>query len=166
MKQDEEIEMLLWDFIDGRCDATEQMRIQSLIASDSVWKLKYDELQSLHQNIQPGLEQPSMRFTKNVMEAIAHTQIAPATKKYINPYIVRGIAAFFIISIASVLLYALSITDVSTASTPSIIPFNTSKFHFAALFNSNTTYAIILVNIVLGLVLIDSMLRRRRIQEY
>ena len=40
------------------------------------------------------LEAPSMRFTVNVMDEIAHYQIAPATKSYINKNIIRGIGGF------------------------------------------------------------------------
>jgi hypothetical protein len=165
MKHDEEIEMLIWDFIDGNCNETEQLRIGALIASDSEWKQKFEELSAMHQNISPELEQPSMRFTKNVMDTIAKTQIAPATKKYINQYVVRGIAAFFIISIGSILAYALFTTNWNSAPSSSLSRLNLSQLHLNGIFNNNVIYMFILVNIVLGLLLIDSVFRKRRMQE-
>lgn len=163
MKHDEEIEMLLWNFIDGNCNEAEHRRIADLITGDTEWKRKFEELSALHQNIHPELEQPSMRFTKNVMEAVAKTQVAPATKKYINPYIVRGIAVLFIIPILAVLVYALFTTNWNTVTSVSLIGFDTSKLHLHNLFNSNVVYTFILINIMLGLLFMDGILRRKRL---
>ncbi len=163
MKHDEEIEMLLWDYIDGNCNEAEQKRIADLIAGDTEWKQKFEELSALHQNIHPELEQASMRFTKNVMEAVAKTQIAPATKKYINPYIVRGIAALFIVLIIAVLVYALFTVNWNTAASASSAGFDTSKLHLHNLFNSNAVYTFILINIMLGLLFMDSIFRRKKL---
>lgn len=166
MKHDEEIEMQIWDLIDGNCDETTRLRISALITSDSEWKQKFEELSAMHQNIQPELEHPSMRFTKNVMDTIVQTKIAPATKKYINPYIVRGIAAFFIISIIFILGYALFTTNWNGTKASSFSIFNTSQLKLHNLFNSNVIYTFVLVNIVLGLLLIDSVFRKRKMLEH
>ena len=72
------------------------------------WKNKYHELLDVHQLMKTsGLEQPSMRFTKNVLEEIAKLHIAPATKNYINNKIIWGIGAFFITLIAGFIVYGL-----------------------------------------------------------
>ena len=74
-------------------------RISALIANDMTWAQKYAELTAFHQSISSGLEmeQPSLRFSKNVMETIETVQFAPSVRRLINVRIVRGIAAFFIL---------------------------------------------------------------------
>jgi hypothetical protein len=158
MKQ-EEIEMQLWEFIDGTCNEADKDRISLLVSTDEVWKTKYAELTAFHRSIAIDLatEQPSMRFSQNVMDVIAKEHIAPATKKYINKGIIRGIAAFFIISISLVLVYSLMTINLHEPVAQTNFHFDLSKFFNGTVFN-----IFIMVNIVLGLVLIDSALRKTR----
>lgn len=168
MEQQEAIEMELWEYLDGTCTEADRNRIALLIQSNAMWKECFDELSALHQQI-PALmeeEQPSMRFTKDVMDAVARVQIAPATKQYINKGIIRAIAAFFVIAITTIIGYALAHADWS--STAAFVPVPKMSFDrvdTSALFNSGYINAIIAVNVVLGLVLIDKMLRRKHPQE-
>src|SRR5512138_3295643 len=91
------IEKQLWDYIDGLSSNEERSSIEKLLQSNLEWKNKYHELLEVQEMLKSSeLEQPSMRFTKNVMEEIAKLHIAPATKNYINKKIIWGIAAFFI----------------------------------------------------------------------
>src|SRR5690348_18446687 len=90
-------EQRLWDYIDGLSSPSEKTVIEQLLEASAEWKAKYHELLEVHQLMQSSeLEQPSLRFTKNVMDEIARLQIAPATSSYINKNIVRGIGIFFI----------------------------------------------------------------------
>src|SRR5437868_14200161 len=105
----EDIELKIWDYIDGTVPATERSAIEKLIAENALWRNKYHELLQVHELINATeLEQPSLRFTKNVMEEIAKYHIAPATRNYINKKIVWGIAIFFITVIVSFLVYGIS----------------------------------------------------------
>ncbi|HLX67703.1 MAG TPA: hypothetical protein VKR41_11930, partial [Puia sp.] len=66
------MEERLWDFIDGLSSPTEKSAIEALIAANLEWKRKYHELLDIHQLATgSGLDEPSMRFTRNVMETIA-----------------------------------------------------------------------------------------------
>src|SRR6478672_6840883 len=104
-----DIEARLWEYIDGFSPEEERSAIQKLIDENAEWKTKYHELLELHQSINlVELEQPSLRFTKNVMEEIAKYHIAPATKTYINKRIIWGIGGFFITVIVSFLIYGFS----------------------------------------------------------
>ena len=166
MRQNEEIEMQLWEYIDGICTDTDKQRIAHLIAKDQVWQEKFNELSALHTSVlaQMPLEQPSMRFSKNVMEAVSHVKIAPATKKYINNAVIKGIAAFFIITIAGLLCYALTKADWSAPSKTNALSnfYSTSKFNFNSLFSNDVFNIVLIINILLGLLLIDTLLRRKR----
>ena len=100
-----EMEVQLWEYIDGFSNEAEKSAIEKLIAENAEWKAKYHELLEVHQSLNlVELEAPSLRFTKNVMEEIAKYQIAPATKTYINSKIIWGIGVFFITMIVGFLI--------------------------------------------------------------
>src|SRR4051794_15199742 len=100
-----DIEQHLWNYIDNTCGAEERKVIETFLQNDEEWKKKYNELLKINQLMHKSLEleEPSMRFTKNVMEEIAQSRIASASKTYINKSIVNGIAAFFVIVIGGLL---------------------------------------------------------------
>src|ERR1700712_3520498 len=99
-RMDQEMEKLIWDYIDGHLNPAEREKITRHLADDPDWQIKYNELKSIHVLLQKEeLEMPSLRFTKNVMEEIAQYHVAPATKNYINKNVIRGITAFFLIMI-------------------------------------------------------------------
>ncbi|HEY8896605.1 MAG TPA: zf-HC2 domain-containing protein, partial [Niastella sp.] len=100
------MEERLWEYIDGACSEEERLFIEQLVATNAEWKAKYQELLELQDLLSHRLEldEPSLRFTMNVMESISKHYIAPAAKTYINKRIIRGIAAFFILSIIGLLI--------------------------------------------------------------
>jgi hypothetical protein len=161
MEANEEIELQLWDYIDGTCNTADSQRISMLIKHDELWKQKYAALTALQATIADTLqlEQPSMRFSKNVMETVAAAHIAPATKKYINKGIIRAIAAFFILAIGTPIIYALATTNWSS-TTP--LSFNLANLHLSDYINSTTLNVVIAINVVLALVFLDSILRRKK----
>ena len=161
MEQNEEIEMQLWEYLDGTCSIDDMPRISILIERDPLWKAKYAELSALHNSISNSLEleQPSMRFTQNVMDVVAATHVAPATKKYINKGIIRGIAALFIGMLTAILGYAIANTGDGATSKIALPKLNIGNM--SGIFTSGTMMMIIAVNIVIGLVFLDSLLRRK-----
>lgn len=112
MQSFEEIEIQLWDYIGNRCSEAERARIATLIAHDAIWKKLYEDISAtdeLLHTTEP--EHTSMRFTKNVMEAVAETTIAPRTGQYLNHSLLKGIAAVMAICIISLLAYVLIAAD-------------------------------------------------------
>jgi hypothetical protein len=161
MEQHEEMEMQIWEYIDNTCDNAARQRISILLAQDVAWREKYDGLLALHSGISESLEmeQPSMRFTKNVMEAVAGVHMAPATKKYINKAVIRGIAAFFIITIGLSVGYAIATADWHFRSFRHSHGVKSDELGF--LFNSNVFNLFVAINVVLALLLVDKLLRKR-----
>lgn len=169
------IEERLWDYIDGHSQPEEQSAIRQLIDSNIEWRHKYQELLEVHQLMTKSLEldEPSMRFTQNVMEDIAKFHIAPATQSYINKRIIWGIAAFFILTIVGFLIYGFGQVNWSSGSSNgSTLPFNidTSRINnidFSKVFNNTYTNIFLMVNAVLGLVLLDMYLgkKKKQLQE-
>ena len=74
------IEEKLWSYIDGSCTEDERAAISRLIASDEVYRLKYQELLAFERELSAmELDEPSMGFTYKVMESI-RTEHAPADR--------------------------------------------------------------------------------------
>jgi hypothetical protein len=152
----------LWDYIDGNASAEEKTVIEKLLESDTEWQAKFHELLEVHTLMQSSeLEEPSMRFTKNVMEEIAKFHIAPATKNYINKYIIRGIAIFFITLVIGFLVYGFAQVDWS-ASSDSILPVDLSKVDYSRFFKNTYVNIFMMINIILGLFLLDRYLANKR----
>jgi hypothetical protein len=155
------MEEKLWNYIDGAVTAEERSVVEKLIEANREWKEKYHELLELHQLVQTSpLDEPSMRFTKNVMEEIAKYHIAPATKTYINKKIVTGIGLFFILSIVTMTIY--SFGQINWNSGDGSLPFSTPKVDFGKIFSDTYVNIFVMVNIVLGLMLFDRYLSSKK----
>jgi len=114
------------------------------------------------------LEEPSMRFTKNVMEEIAKYQVAPATRSYINKKIIWGIGGFFIMMIAGFLIYSFSQISFANSPTPKLLTeYNNTmnKVDWSKFFNNTYTNIFMMVNVVLGLMMLDIYLTRKKEQH-
>jgi len=162
------IEERIWNYIDGSGSAEERSVIEELLEANREWKEKYHELLELHQLVQSSsLEEPSMRFTKNVMEEIAKYHIAPATKTYINKKIIWGIGTFFILLIVGFLIYGFGQIDWSAKGDSSSSWFDVSKIDFTKFFNNTYINIFLMLNIVLGLMFFDRYLasKRKKIQK-
>ncbi len=160
----EQVESRLWDYIDGNAGQEERSSIEKLIEENNEWKLKYKELLELHQSINlTELEQPSMRFTKNVMEEIARLQITPATRNYINQKVIWGIGLFFIIMLSSFFVYGIMQIDWSQGSdSGNSLGVDFTKVDYSSMFNNTLMNVFMMLNIVLGLFLLDRYLSNKR----
>jgi hypothetical protein len=166
METQHNIEDRLWDYIDGTCNEQEQSFIQQLIESNLEWRAKYNELLEVHQLMQNSIEldEPSLRFRQNVMEEIAKYQIAPATKTYINKNIIRGIGAFFIIMVLGFIVSGFAQVNWTETSSGINLPVDLSKLEWSKFFNHTYTNIFLMVNIVLGLMLLDMYLGKKKKQ--
>ena len=164
MQQDQDIEMQIWEYLDKQCTEEESSRIAMLIRNDATWKAKYHEILSFNSSLQTNLEleHPSMRFSQNIMDAIEKEQIAPSVKGYLNKWIIRGIAAFFIIVVGVMLTDILLSAewDKRTASVFSGI--NIKRIQTPDLSDSTFIYGFACLNVLAGLLLLDNILRRKR----
>jgi preprotein translocase subunit Sss1 len=160
---DEGMETRLWEYIDGFSTSEEKSVIEKLIAENAEWRAKYHELLEVHQSLNlVELEEPSLRFTKNVMEQIAKYQIAPATKTYINSKIIWGIGIFFLTMIVGFLIYGIGQIDWTEAGdSKSTLGVDLSKVDYSQMFNSNLMNGVMMLNVVLGLVLLDRYLSNK-----
>jgi len=107
-----------------------------------------------------------LRFTKNVMEEITKYQIAPATKTYINNKIIWGIGLFFITLIIGFLIYGFGQVDWN-AKGDNNLPVDIGKVDFSKFFNNTYVNIFMMINVVLGLMLLDRYLesKKKKIQK-
>ncbi len=162
MNTQRNMEERLWDYIDGVSSLEEKNLVGKLLATDAVWKSKYQELLQVNELLQSSeLESPSMRFSKNVMEEIAKLHIAPATKTYINKKIIWGISFFFIALIVGFLIYGFAQMQWTIGQDNSLVK-NLNKFDFSKIFSNPWVNAFMMVNVVLGLLLLDNYLGKKR----
>ena len=157
-----DIDARLWEYIDGASSAEERSAVEMLLEKNQQWKDKYQELVELHQLMQSSvMEEPSMRFTKNVMEEIAKYHIAPATKSYINNKIIWGLGTFFIVMIIGFLIYGFGQVDWSAPS-ENKLPIDLSKIDLSRFFNNTYVNVFMMINVVLGLMLLDRYLASKK----
>lgn len=166
MNEQEIIESRLWDYIDGLSGPEEKSAIVQLIDAHIEWRNKYKELLEIHQLMNNSeVEMPSLRFTRNVMEEIARHHVAPATKSYINKKIIWGIGSFFLVMIVGFLIYGFSQVNWSAGTGSSLVQDELNKVNkidWGKFFNNTYTNIFMMVNVVLGLILFDMFLQRRK----
>jgi hypothetical protein len=166
METPQQMDERLWDFIDGRCSEQERAVIGSRIADDPVWQRRYREFLQLNLELhQQELEGPSLRFTKNVMDQIAHLQVAPATRNYINRHVIFGIVAFFFTLITGVIVYLAGKTQWAGNSSDNFLSshhLSPDNLNWGGVLGSLPVNVFMLVNVVLGLFLLDNYLQRRK----
>ena len=167
MVQNEDIEIRIWEYIDNQCSEGERAQITNLIATNTLWDQKFRELSALNSSFTEklDLEQPSMRFSKNVMDAVAATHVAPAAKKYINLGIIKGIAAFFLLAIAITICYALASVNWQTNSTLRIPVISYPSIDLPWVSKSGIVNILIAFNVVLGLVFLDFFIAKKRVHS-
>ncbi|HEY4324525.1 MAG TPA: hypothetical protein VGN20_11080 [Mucilaginibacter sp.] len=155
------LEEKLWDYIDGNCAADEQKAISSLIASDETFRLKYEELLIVNNQLSAmELDEPPMAFTYNVIEAIRTEQAQQPLKAAVNKRIIRGIGLFFAITIAALLVFVL--VNINWASV-NISSVNLKLPKISNYLTPPVIQGFLFFDVVLGLFLFDNYLRKKRL---
>jgi hypothetical protein len=163
--QTQQMEEKIWGYIDGSSSKEEVAFVEQMIATDATWRVKYSELKEINQLLKADmeLEQPSMRFTMNVIDQLQGLQPAPATKKYINKTIIRSIAVFFIVTIVGFLIYGFTLIDwSSTPSSGEGYQLPSFSFDYKLFLNSTWLNVLLMLNVVMGLLYLDRYLRRNK----
>ncbi|MGH2553161.1 MAG: anti-sigma factor family protein [Chitinophagaceae bacterium] len=162
MNTQHNLEERLWNYIDGTAPANEKTVIEKLLETDTAWKQKYHELLEVNNLLRSAeLEAPSMRFSKNVMEEISKMHIAPATKTYINKKIIWGLGFFFIALFVGFLIYGFGQMNFS-AEQETTLSKNLEKIDLSKFFGNTWVNVFMMINIVLGLFLLDNYLSNKR----
>lgn len=146
---------LLWRYIDGQCSEAEQLRVAEQLAVNMRWKDAYNEIVVFNQTLlhNTELEQPSMRFSKNVMDIVQSE--AFAYKKYSSRKLIWIFS--FVIAALTIVLVIAGVTDIDWTSGKSLWSFKQIKLD-----SSNIIFITLAINTILALVLVDTLLKRKR----
>jgi len=158
------IEEKLWSYIDGTLEKKELDIIADLVRNNNEWKSKYAELTEVNQLMKSSidLEQPSLRFTQNVMEEISRLYITPATRNYINKNVIWGIGIFFLTTIVGLLIYGIGQVDWSQPGGGNVAQLQEINNAWSQMFSGTYINVFIMVNILLALMMLDMYLTRKK----
>lgn len=154
-KQEEQ----LWNYIDGFCTNLEKAEIEARLKADEAFQQLYRQLLEVNKQLAIHLEidEPSMSFTRNVMEQVQQ-EIAPVKlKTKVDKRIIYAIGGFFSLTLLAVLIYAFAtITPNFTLAMPNI----KLETEMQSLFTFTTLKIFLFVDAVLLLIYFDSYLRK------
>ena len=158
-----QIEEQLWNYIDGNCTAEEVAQIKARLLVDEQYQKVYEELLAVNKALDHlDFEEPSMSFSRNVMERV-NLEIKPvALKTKVDNRIVYSIMAFFLLSMLGIVGYVVSQSDVNySASLSKInIQLDTEK-----IFTPTFLKVFFMIDVILMLLFIDSYFRKGMTQK-
>jgi len=156
------IEEKLWNYLDGTCSPEEHEEISRLITTDQTYQQKYQELLAFNQELESmELDAPPMAFTYNVMEAIRTEEASKPLKASIDHRIIKAIAAFFIGTIAILLMIALTGNHAENVHATVQIPVKVQLPTLTGYFSSPILKGFLFFDVVLALFLFDGYLRKK-----
>lgn len=151
------LEEKLWDFIDGNLSDEDMQQTQQLINTDAEVEKRYRAFLSFNQiGKEIDLDEPSMSFTRNVMEGVAKVHPPISLKTKVDNRIVFGIAAFFGLALLAILGYSIYNSTLEASSLKIDFNFSTDFFE-----NKTLLTVFLLVDLVIALLFIDNLLRKK-----
>ena len=158
-----QIEEQLWNYIDGNCTAEEVAQIKAKLLTDNQYQQIYEELLAVSNALENlEFEEPSMSFSRNVMEQV-NLEIKPvALKTKVDNRIVYSIMAFFLLSMLGILGYVISQSDFNFSSSLSKINF---QFDTKKILTPTFLKVFFIIDVILILLFIDSYFRKEMTQK-
>lgn len=147
----------LWNYIDGSCNAAENVEIEKKLATDEAFKQLYLELLTVNEQLGTHLEvdEPSMSFTRNVMEQVKQEMAPIQLKTKVDQRIIYAIGGFFSVTLLALLTYAFATADFKMK-----MPSVNLDADVSALLNPTVLMVVLFINAALLLVYLDSLLRK------
>jgi len=155
------IEERLWEFIDGTSSADEKISMEKLLQTDPAVKQLYEEFLSISNSLQAmELEEPSMRFTQNVMDRIALEHAPKPLVTKIDKRIINFITGFFILTLGTLVIY--SLTQINWGGSGRNFSFNMPQINWSTYFGSAFIQGSLMVFAIIGLFAVDRYRQYRR----
>jgi len=148
------IEERLWDYIDGNSSAEEKIAIEQLLQTDSSVKQLHEEFLAINTSLKfSELEEPSLRFTKNIMEQIALEPTPKALHTKVDKRIINVIAGFFILTLSVLIIF--SLTQINWNQGFDGFSFNLPNIDWNNYFGSAYVQGALILFVIAGLALLD-----------
>jgi len=157
------IEEEIWDYIDGNSNAEQRLVVETKIASDPVYRSLYEELLEINTQMTGlELEEPSMSFTRNVMEQVK-LEIAPVSlKTKVDKRIIYSISAFFICAMLGIVGYIIANSNFTFQSFKFGSLLSSGQLDFSKYVTPTFIKVFLFVDLLLAFAYLDSFLRRKR----
>ena len=157
------IEEQLWNYIDGNCTPEEQAEITVKLTVDHHYYTTYQELLKVNDELNKlDFEEPSMSFTRNVMEKV-NLELKPvALKTKVDNRIIYSIGGFFTLALVSIFVYALATSNFDYKLD---LPKMSYSFEPGKYINHTSLQIFLLFDVVLALIYLDGVLRKRNEQK-
>uniref|UniRef100_UPI003D7F526C anti-sigma factor family protein n=1 Tax=Pedobacter sp. TaxID=1411316 RepID=UPI003D7F526C len=153
------LEEQIWEYIDGLGTAQERAALEKKIAADPAFKALYQELMELNQLMGTiELEEPSMGFTRNIMEQIKLEPAPAALNTQVDKRIIYSLAAVFLLSIFTALAYVLANSSFTPMENPS---FN-FRINLDQLINPLVLQIFLYMDAILILLYLDRLYRSKK----
>jgi hypothetical protein len=167
MATEQTIQQELQDYMDGLCSPEKAAEIENKLAMHPEWLKEFEAFTDLETLLKsPGqMMEPSVRFTKNVMESIEGLHVAKPASAYLNKWIFYAIAG--LLGAALLAIFGISIAQMdwgTTTETPTT--FQVPSFHWQGLYSSKVLQVAIMANIILGFVLIEKAVSKRNQRKH
>ena len=167
MLQDKKIEDQIQSYIDGEISAEERSFIEKMIAGDKTWNQSYEDLLAIHYLLNENLEtmEPSMRFTKNVMDEVAAYEIAKPIRLRHNPWLFRIAGGVLGSLLLGIIVYMFSLFDFTTSDSGSSLPIpeiDFPKISWTNYLGGNANIGLFMLCTILGLVILDKYLSAKK----
>lgn len=155
------IEERLWEYIDGASSPEEQKAIEQLLKTDAAVRQLHEEFLAISNSLKfAELDEPSMRFSKNVMEQVALEPAPKALHTKVDKRIINVISGFFIITLSGLVIFTLMQIDWKSGFNE--FSFNLPQVDWTKYFRSWMMQAFLLGDIILGFYMLDRWLHQRR----
>jgi hypothetical protein len=153
------IEEQLWNYIDGNCTPEEQAEIAVKLTVDQHYYTTYQELLKVNAALNSlDFEEPSMSFTRNVMEKV-NLELKPvALKTKVDNRIVYGIGGFFALALVSIFVYALATSNFDYHFE---LPKMSYSLELGKYINHTSLQIFLFLDVILALIYLDGFLRKR-----
>lgn len=135
--------------------------VEQLLQTDPAVKQLHEEFLAIHQSLKmTEPDEPSMRFTKNVMELVAMAPVPKALRTRVDKRVIRAVGGFFIITLSILIIITLSQINWSIGT--NWTTFSLPQVDWTKYFGSWMIQAFLLGDIVLGFYMLDRWIQQRR----
>jgi hypothetical protein len=162
-----DIDLRIWDYIDGFSNEEERIAIKQLINTDLEFKAKYNELVALNQDFNlVELEAPSMALINKVMDQISIETKPLSAKAKTDKKVIYFISSLFALMMLACIIAVINqidwkINGVSTQELWSTMDLTLNEL-FKVFFN-NFYYGFLLFDIIVGLLFLDLIIRKKSV---
>ena len=153
------IEEQIWDYIDGGLSGKEREAVAKKIADDNAYATVYIEMLELHQLMATvELDEPSMSFTRNIMDQVNLETSPMALKTKVDKRIIYSLSAIFLVAIVSVSWFTMAYIQFPAFSLPSL-HFNMNLEQFVSPLALQLFF---FIDILLALLYLDRLYRSKK----